>query len=516
MYSEQAEQAPNPDVEPCSPAALSTGSEDDSYVLDDLLGKATERIRMPWLTLIAILSALGGFLFGYDLALIGGALLYLAEDLGISHVQQEVLVSAAKYGACVGAYLGAASMLLYGRRISIALNGTLFTLGPILMAVAPWFGVLLAGRILVGVGVGLSAVVVPAYLGEMSPPSKRGRIVALYEVMLGTGMLAAGLVDTALGKVPNNWRWMVGAPIPFGILLMLSYLVLPESPRWLVSKGRIGAAKAVIERLQGFKDSSLMQNIGGEEEMTVVGGAGVPVTATPSDEPTQPTNQHGLLVTIVLLVTSLRQVVRNGEGRALIIMVVLSCFNQLTASTSIINYGPTLLEQVGIKSKQNAILMSTSIAACKLFAVCIGTSVVDGLGRRLLLLFGSFSGALTMVCLGIAVHLQQPVGTLICLCVFIITFGVSWAVCFWVQVSEFFSMQSKSPASSLATSLLFLFGALADNAFLSLIDLLGPLAFGVFAIVGVVSGLFVWFFVPETKGKPLHVVQKMFKTGQME
>lgn len=189
------------------------------------------------LALVASFAALGGFLFGYDLGLIAGALMYMETDLTLSESTEEVIVGMAKLGAVFGTFLGGALMQELGRKRAIAWNSVFFIAGPVVMAVASGAAALSLGRFVVGIGVGVSAVVVPAYVGEMAPPHKRGAVVITYELMLCLGMIAAGVVDFALRDTRDNWRWMVGAPVLPASAMLLGIFILPESPRWLVIRG---------------------------------------------------------------------------------------------------------------------------------------------------------------------------------------------------------------------------------------------------------------------------------------
>lgn len=199
---------------------------------------------------IALFAALGGFLFGYDLGLIGPALeAYKEAGFELVEWQYGLVVSAAKWGAVLGTFLGGALMLYYGRQPSVAINAVFFVTGPVIMAsLSPWW-CLAIGRVFIGLGVGVSAVVVPAYLGEIAPAKVRGTIVESYELMLCLGMAAAQLFDMAVYNLAGNWRWMVGAPAVPGALLLLAPIILPESPRWLVVQGRLDEALAILHRI---------------------------------------------------------------------------------------------------------------------------------------------------------------------------------------------------------------------------------------------------------------------------
>ncbi|KAL3163007.1 hypothetical protein ABBQ32_009439 [Trebouxia sp. C0010 RCD-2024] len=198
---------------------------------------------------IGIFAALGGFLYGYDLGLIGGALFNIRDEFHLSKTAEEWVVGLAKVGAFFGTFLGGAMMLHYGRRKTIAIDSIFYMAGPVVMAASYNLTLLCFGRFLVGIGIGISAVVVPVYLGEVAPAQLRGRLVLLYELLLCGGMLGSLLADTALMHVPNNWRWMVGLPVIPAAVLAVSLFILPESPRWLVVNGHLDMALAVIHRV---------------------------------------------------------------------------------------------------------------------------------------------------------------------------------------------------------------------------------------------------------------------------
>lgn len=160
-------------------------------------------------------------------------MLHIHEEFNTSEGMSEFIVAAAKIGAVAGTFLGGALMLYYGRRPAIAADSFFFIVGPIIMATS-WNVVgLITGRFLVGIGIGISAVVLPAYLGEVAPAKARGRVVELYEVMLCLGMLTSSLADAALDDVPGNWRWMVGAPAIPAILMSSKFIFFKCIPTFL-------------------------------------------------------------------------------------------------------------------------------------------------------------------------------------------------------------------------------------------------------------------------------------------
>eukprot|EP01025_Chloroclados_australasicus_P020434 TRINITY_DN2152_c0_g2_i5.p1 TRINITY_DN2152_c0_g2~~TRINITY_DN2152_c0_g2_i5.p1 ORF type:complete len:868 (-),score=96.24 TRINITY_DN2152_c0_g2_i5:476-3079(-) len=515
---------------------------------------------------IAAVSAIGGFLFGYDLGLIGGALPLIEEAFQTSGWTPETIVAMAKFGAVFGTFIGGAMMLYYGRRKALAINGIFFLIGPIVMAAAPackgCVALLIIGRFVLGLGIGSSSVVTPAYLGEMSPAAIRGGIVEVYEVMICIGLICASLMDWAF---QDNWRGMVGIPVIPAACLVLSLCFLPESPRWLVMYGYFDEALAIIHKvLEGEQlpegvqsstpqvESELLELWSSVEKdqyavaqrrqeflakwgypsqleqanQTTENGFelrdavnednngeendGILKHEQPSSSPIQkPTKASTFFEEFWNMMLDIGIVLRGPEKRAVTILLWLAFFNQACASTAIINYGPTLLQEISGESLGDNTLRSSLIGVAKTFGVVLGMVLVDKYGRRVLLMWGSVGCA---VCMGLMTWAKLAgswVLALLCICGFILWFSLSWAGIFWVLASELFSMSAKSPASSAATATLFFTGAVTNLLFLWLQSVMKEYVFLLFGGMMVVAFLYVYKVLPETKGKTLAQVQML-------
>src|ERR1700723_687154 len=196
--------------------------------------------------LAAAFAGLGGLLFGYDTGVISGAELFFKNDFSLTVFALEVIVSGVLAGAALGALLG-------GRRTLLILTALIFAAGAILCAAATSPTILIVGRIIVGFGIGLSSSAVPVYISEVAPADARGWTVSLFQLAITLGILLAYLVDYAFARI-QGWRWMFGlAVVPAGIFA-LGMLFLPESPRWLVKRGRVNAARAILSRIRDTSD----------------------------------------------------------------------------------------------------------------------------------------------------------------------------------------------------------------------------------------------------------------------
>ena len=220
--------------------------------------------------LIVAFASLGGFAFGYDLGVFGGASIGIKEALNLSDVDIEVVIAICKVGAMFGVFIGGVIMDTYGRKMAIANIGIFFLVGPFLQVVFPSFVLLILGRFITGLGIGASSIVVTAYLGEIAEKKWRGTIVASNELMLAFGMLIAPFVDYLFLLVPGNqWRWMIGIPCAFGFFILFAPFILPESPRWLVVTGKLQKGLSCIKKLRrhdviinGRGDNSLYLHAG--------------------------------------------------------------------------------------------------------------------------------------------------------------------------------------------------------------------------------------------------------------
>lgn len=563
----------------------------------------------------AVFAASSGLLFGYDLGLVQGAIHSIQTHLGYSNLLIEVIVAAAKFGAVFGPFAGGYVMTRYGRRAGLSCGALFYLLGPIAMAAAreSLGGIdMILGRFLIGLGIGQCSVVVPAYLGETSPPAWRGFVVELYEVSLVFGMLLSSAVDYALaGSGPNDWRWMVGIPTIPGFLLCVGPILLPESPRWLVMKNREGEALVVLHQIRHApgavsNDASTpevenelldiwsdVQHVeasvrdvsgaafrapsahpspaGGGSEDThtdppegdgtnglngvggVVGGAGA-LDAEPHREGTHLNGSNGRAVAALteggkatrrapggggpyaslevhggasnggsgtgrgepglwaLVRVWTHELFRGQENAAVKVALALAAFNQTTGSTAVTNYAVEVLREMGLTDTKQGILLSSGISLAKLGGVVLSMFLVDGaVGRRPLLIWGGVGMAANMVLLTAGMQIRSIPLVIIAESLYMFSFAVSWAGIFWVLMSEIFSMRVKAVAVSLATSVLFAGGAIANILYHVLLKKGGPL-FGIFfAIIAMLSSVYVFVFVPETKGKTLKEVQIMFR-----
>ncbi|XP_061922715.1 proton myo-inositol cotransporter-like [Entelurus aequoreus] len=234
---------------PAAPAAPSTSTGD----LERAARKQFQQDVTPaFVYILSAFSALGGFLFGYDSGVISGAMLLLKRQLELSALWQEVLISSTVAAAALAALLGAFLNGLFGRRVCILLASFFCAVGGIVMSAAPGKEVLLTGRILVGVGLGIASMTVPVYIAEASPPHLRGQLVTVNTLFITGGQFAASIVDGAFSYLQHDgWRYMLGLSVAPAVLQFVGFLFLPESPRWLIQRGLTQKARRVLSQIRG-------------------------------------------------------------------------------------------------------------------------------------------------------------------------------------------------------------------------------------------------------------------------
>eukprot|EP01084_Bolivina_argentea_P165430 287401_1 len=218
-----------------------------------LLSEDGEPLGRYMITLTAV-SAIGGFLFGYDSGVVSGAILKIKEDMGLVPWQEETVVSVTIAGAIIGSITGGPLNDLVGRKPMMATAAAIFTVGAVVLGFAGSFGMLSVGRVTVGIGIGVASVTTPVYIAEAAPSSLRGQLVALNTLLIPFGQFIAGVVDGVLANVPQGWRWMLGLSGVPSLVMLIGVLPLPESPRWLLGRGRVEEATAVLQKLRGKLD----------------------------------------------------------------------------------------------------------------------------------------------------------------------------------------------------------------------------------------------------------------------
>ena len=435
----------------------------------------------------AVFAALGGLLFGYDTGVISGALIFIKSQFQLSVFQQELVVSVVLIGAAVGALGGGRLADAFGRRLMLIVTALIFMSGALVCAAAASVGALIVGRIIVGLGIGLSSSTVPVYISEVSPPGARGWQVSLFQLAITIGILGAYLVDYGFAA-SGGWRWMLGLAVVPGALLGLGMLAMPETPRWLAKHGHAESARKVLARIRGTQD---VQAEFQEIQSTL-----------------SQAEERGHFSD--LLAVSVRP--------ALIVGVGLAIFQQITGINTVIYYAPTIIQSAGIPSASGAILATAGIGLVNVLMTIVAMWLIDRAGRRPLLVTGISGMVISLGVLGFVFRTHEPSAGMGWLAVailmaYVASFAISLGPIFWLLIAEIYPLRVRGIAEGTAAGTNWAANLLVSLTFLSLLQALGPSwTFWLYGLLSIGSLLFSYSLVPETKGRTLEEIEQTWRS----
>jgi len=434
--------------------------------------------------LISLVAAVGGFLFGYDISIISGAVIFMKQEFNLSGASLGFVMSSAQIGCIFGAMLGGTICDLFGRKKALFFSSVLFGLSTIFTAFAPSIGVFNVFRIIGGLGVGLASIVSPMYIAEIAPSSIRGRLVTLNQFAICIGLLSAVIVSYFM-SFHLGWRWMFASQsIP--ILFFIGGLfVIPESPRWLVKKNRNKEAFLVLKRINGETVAhSEMEEI--EESLKSESGR-------------------------------FSELFQKGIRLALIIAVCLAFFQQWSGATPMLLYAPLIFQKAGFTLASDAIFQSVMLAGWLVLCTVFALWLVERIGRRRLLIVGSLAMAVGLICTSLFFYLKmEGIFLLFMMFISIGAYSMSLAPLAWLIMAEIFPTRIRGVAMSIASVVLWVSTVMVNQLFPVLSNLSEEVfgsEFGIFliyALVCVITAIFVWFVLPETKGKSLEQISALW------
>jgi SP family galactose:H+ symporter-like MFS transporter len=434
---------------------------------------------------VVITAAIGGLLVGYDTAVISGALLFLRVNFTLTPFTEEMIVSAALLGATIGALTGGKLSDGIGRRKTLIAIATTFIVGALLTSLARSLLLFITLRILVGLSIGATTCVVPVYISEIAPPNLRGTLVTFNQLAITIGIAIAYWVDLAFATAHMGWPPMYGVTAIPGIILFIGMLFNTETPRWLASKGHWEEAYQVLVQLVGTRAKQELENI----------------------HTTLRNQQQG----------SARELLQPGLRMALFIGVGLAIFDQLVGINTVIYYAPTIFGYAGFTSASSAILATGVIGIVNVLATIVASTLIDKVGRRPLLQWGSLGMAVTLGALGTVFAFgpqQAGLLTLAALLIYIVSFALSMGPVVRLMNAEIFPTRLRAKGSSIASFANWSANLLVSFTFLSLIHLAGkPFTFWLYALLGVLAFVFSRMLVPETKGKSLEQIECYWQNG---
>jgi sugar porter (SP) family MFS transporter len=427
---------------------------------------------------ISFISALGGYLFGFDFAVISGALPFLQKQFGLDAYWEGFATGSLALGAIAGCLIAGSVSDKYGRRPGLLLAAAIFAVSSLAMAFAPGRDFFIAARFCAGIGVGMASMLSPMYIGEISPAHLRGRMVAINQLTIVIGILITNLVNYTLRNNGDDaWRWMFGLGVIPSALFFLGALWLPESPRWLARAGKTEMAKGVLKKIG---DDSFANESMAAIKKSLQGNTKMSYSAA---------FQKAVLPAVLI-----------GIG--------LAVFQQLCGINVVFNYTPKIFASLGA-SQDDQLLQTVFIGGVNLVFTILAMMLVDKLGRKPLMLIGA--GGLAVLYIIVAQMLTaNSLSVSWFLLAAIGTYAMSLAPVTWVLISEIFPNKVRSAATTIAVLSLWAAYFILIFTFPILFNKLGHNTFYIYSGICIIGFVFVWLKVKETKGKSLEQLEQSF------
>ncbi len=429
----------------------------------------------------SLTASLAGFLFGFDTVVISGAERTIQSLWGLSAGWHGVAMGSALYGTVVGALIGGWPADRFGRKATLLWIGVLYFVGAAGSAFATNVSSFIAARLIGGLGIGISTVVAPLYISEIAPAKYRGRLAGMFQFNIVFGILIAFVSNALLAGIGENaWRWMLGvAAFPSALYALLCF-GLPESPRWLLgTKG---------DRDDGLK---VLQRIQPEAPMAEIEAEANEIAVASSEN------------------------VSSGDfwsrrlRKPMLLAILIAFFNQLSGINAVLYFAPRIFEMTGLGASA-ALLQSIGIGVTNLIFTFVGLWLIDRLGRRTLLIIGSFGYIVSLGLVAWAFFTQHYAIVPACIFAFIASHSIGQGAVIWVFISEIFPNRHRAEGQTLGSFTHWIFAALLTTFFPRMVSAFSPgYVFSFFAGMMVLQLIWVKTMVPETKGVPLEQIQKL-------
>ncbi len=438
---------------------------------------------LPYPVRIALIAALGGFLFGFETVVISGAEQTLKSLWQLDSLSHGLTVASSLFGTIFGSLLAAFPAQKYGRKRTLQVIAIFFVVAALGCALTSKWGFFICFRIIGGLAVGASSVVAPMYISEISPAGLRGRLAGSFQVMIVTGIVVAYLTNYLFTQLQltDAWRWMLGVMVLPAILFSLLLFSIPESPRWLILEGQEPLAVPILSRLG---ETNIAGAVGAIRELV---------------------KEHQ------------EKLFQRRYSRPIVCAILLAMFNQLAGINAILYYAPRIFQMAGY-DKSQSFSQAIYIGVANLFATLLAMTVIDKFGRKTLLIIGSI-GMIVFLSLAAGSFSESPTTNshlLLYLIGFIVFFAFSQGAVIWVFISEIFPNSVRSQGGSLGSTTHWVMAATITTIVPSILDKAnGEMntagarwSFFFFAAMMLIQLLFVWRVMPETKGKSLEQIQK--------
>ncbi|WP_195574261.1 sugar porter family MFS transporter [Paenibacillus sp. 1001270B_150601_E10] len=449
------------------------------------------QINMKYVTLVSIVAALGGLLFGFDTAVVSGAIGFMKEKFGLNEFQVGWAVSSLIVGCIVGAALTGIVADKFGRKKVLIAAALLFIIGTLGSAIPSTFSMYIVARMIGGLGIGITSTLCPLYNAEIAPAKYRGRLVALNQLAVVTGIFVVYFINMGIASmgdhawgVENAWRWMFGVGVIPGVIFLLLLFFVPESPRWLITQGRPADSLPILVKIHG-EELARQEVLDIKESFKEKQG-------------------------------SLRDLFKPGLRLALIVGVMLAVLQQVTGINAVMYYAPEIFKQAGAGTN-GALVQTIMVGFINFVFTILALWLIDRVGRKALLLVGSSLMAICLLIIGFAFQTGQTSGLLILISilVYVAAFAISLGPVVWVIMSEIFPNHIRGKATAIASMMLWLADYVVSQSFPPLLSSAGPaFTFWIFGALALFTFFFTWRVVPETKGKSLEQIEEMWSAKQ--
>ena len=427
---------------------------------------------------ISFIAAMGGLMFGFDIAIISGAVPLIQPYFEWNELQLGWGVSSLLVGAIIGSLTSGILTDRFGRKKLLIIVALFFALTCAATALATSSSVFIIARLVGGLSVGFASVLSPMYVAEVSPPEKRGMLVSVYQLAIVTGILVSYFINYTLLNVENNWRWMFASGVAPSVVFFVGLFFIPESPRWLYKAGRKDESMSVLTKILGQELA--------KKEMAEIADSLKEASKS----------------------LSIKELFSSKFRRVMLVGFCLSVLIQVSGINTVIEYAPKILLAAGVEIK-NALLQTSLIGLINFIFTFVAIFFIDKIGRRKLYLIGSIGMTVNLVLLAFAFYVDlNDIFVLIFIMLFIAFFAACIGPVFWTLVSEIFPNRIRGAAVAFASFTQWVFNFLVVLLFPHFLSLIGGAAtFLVLALMAFLQWLFTWLYVPETKGKSLEEIE---------